>query len=280
METAAECIARMSAPLKTVSDTPRLDAELLLSHALGMSRASLLARLREPVQTAPVAPLLERRLNYEPLAYIFGEWEFYGLPIIVQPPLLTPRPETEHLVEAALNFIGATGPKGPRIADICCGTGCVAVAIARHAPGAVVYAADIRPDALRVTQLNAARHQVALRCVQADLLTAMERDDPPLDIVVANPPYVPEGEWNMLSPVIIRHEDPGALLAGVDGLESIRCLIPQARRSLRPGGLLAIEIGDGQYDAAAELMAAQGFFELDCIRDLAGIRRIIRGSCP
>ncbi len=279
METAAECIVRMSAQLKTVSDTPRLDAELLLAHALGMSRSSLLARLREPLQTAPVIPLLERRLNDEPLAYIFGEWEFFGLSMIVQPPLLTPRPETEHLVETALDYLRTKGLIALRVADICCGTGCVAVAIARNAPRAVVHASDIHPDALRVARLNAVRHHVVVRCVQSDLLTAMEGVGPSFDVIVANPPYVPEGEWATLSPVITRHEDPGALLAGVDGLDVMRRLVPQARRCLRPGALLAMEIGDDQYDAVADLMTAQGFGEIHCVCDLAGVQRIIHGLC-
>lgn len=277
METAAECIARMSARLETVSDTPRLDAELLLAHALGMSRAALLARLREPVSTDAVAPLLARRLNYEPLAYIFGEWEFFGLPFWVRPPLLTPRPETEHLVETALTFLKQPQRDRPRVIDICCGTGCVAVTLARHARNAVVYASDIRLDALCLTRENAARHHVSVHCIQADLLTALTDSKPSFDVVVANPPYVPDHEWTLLSPVITRHEAPTALLAGTDGLDVIRRLIPQARRCLRAHGLLALELGEDQYEAAAALMAADGFIEVGFAKDLAGTRRVIHG---
>lgn len=271
--TVADILSEGAGRLAAVTETPRLDAEMLLAHAMGLSRASLLARLREPADTSGFEVLLARRLNYEPLAYIFGEWEFFGLPMYVVPPLLTPRPETEHLVECALDFL--FGQSSPCVAvDVCCGTGCVGVAIARNAPGHRLYAVDLRRDAVETTRRNAARHGVFLEMVQGDLVSAFS---PQVDIIVANPPYVSEDEWRELSPVITRHEDPGALLAGKDGLDCIRQLVPGAARCLRPGGMLVLEIGDTQSAVVAELLAAHGFYAVECRRDLAGIQRVISG---
>lgn len=271
--TVADILSESAGRLAVVTETPRLDAEMLLAHAMGLSRASLLARLREPADTSGFEVLLARRLNYEPLAYIFGEWEFFGLPMYVIPPLLTPRPETEHLVECALDFL--FGQSSPCVAiDVCCGTGCVGVAIARNAPGHRLYAVDLRRDAGETTRRNATRHGVFLEVIQGDLVSAFS---PQADIIVANPPYVSEDEWRELSPVITRHEDPGALLAGKDGLDCIRRLVPDAARCLRPGGMLAMEIGDTQFAAVAKLLAVNGFYAVECRRDLAGIQRVISG---
>lgn len=271
--TVADILAKSADQLTPVTETPRLEAEMLLAHALNMSRASLLARLQESVDAPDFEVLLTRRLAYEPLAYIFGEWEFFGLSMLVTPPLLTPRPETEHLVERALAFLA--GQQAPCIlVDTCCGTGCVATAIARNAPGHCVYAVDIRRDAVETAHRNAVRHHVTVHSLQGDFVAPFIV---PVDCIVANPPYVPDGEWDSLSPVITRHEDPGALLAGVDGLTCIRSLVPQAAHCLRPGGMLALEIGETQYDTVAALFRAHDFENIMCDRDLAGIKRIISG---
>ena len=271
--TVADMLAKSAALLTPVTETPRLEAEMLLAHALNMSRASLLARLQESVDAPDFKVLLTRRLAYEPLAYIFGEWEFFGLSMLVTPPLLTPRPETEHLVERALNFL-ARQEASAVLVDACCGTGAVGVAIAHNAPGHSFCASDLRWDAVVTTRQNAARHHVSIECLQGDLVAPFA---PPVDCIVANPPYVPEGEWETLSPVITRHEDPSALLAGPDGLDCIRRLIPEAVHCLRPGGMLALEIGETQYDTVAALFTAHGFEDITCDRDLAGIKRIISG---
>ncbi len=276
--TIADCIAKTSAQLASVTDTPRLEAELLLAHALGMSRAGLLARLRETVDAAPLAPLLARRLDHEPLAYIFGEWEFYGLPFWVQPPLLTPRPETEHLVETVLGHLAAQPPDAPcAVADLCCGTGCVAVAIAHHAPQATLYACDIRADAVETTRRNAQRHNTPVHAAQGDLFAALDTLCSRFDVVASNPPYVPAAEWDGLSPVITKHEDPGALLAGADGLDLVRRIIPGAYARLRDGGMLALELGEDQFHRTATIMDACGFENIQATKDLAGIDRIISG---
>ncbi len=271
--TIADILSQSAGRLEPVTETPRLDAELLLAHTMNISRASLLARLHEPFKAPGFEALLARRLAYEPLAYIFGEWEFFGLSMLVIPPLLTPRPETEHLVERALKFLA--GRRAPAVmVDACCGTGCVGVAIARNAHGHDLCFVDIRLDAVALACRNAARHGVHARGVQGNLLSMFSA---PVDIITANPPYVAEDEWPGLSPVITRHEDPGALLAGKDGLDYIRRLVPEAARCLRPGGMLALEIGETQYAAVAVLFEAHGFDRVACDRDLAGVERIISG---
>jgi len=272
--TVAEVLSQGAALLAPISETPRLDAELLLARAMNLSRASLLARLREASSGLDAyEALLARRLNYEPLAYIFGVWEFFGCSVLVAPPLLTPRPETEHLVERALKFLD--GLQIPAvIVDACCGTGCVGVAIGCNAPGHALYFTDIRRDAVALACRNAARHGVPARGVQGNLLSMFGA---PVDLITANPPYVAEDEWPGLSPVITRHEDPGALLAGKDGLDCIRRLVPEAMRCLRPGGMLALEVGEIQFASVAALFEAHGFGVITCDLDLAGMERIISG---
>lgn len=297
---AGDSLRAAESRLTNLTDTPRLDAELLLAHAWGISRASLLARMGERVP-ADVAEkfegLLARRLDHEPLAYIFGEWEFFSLPMIVRPPALVPRPETEHLVEAALAPIQRMNESGRdsaehgsrvrspsqgaalRVADVGTGTGCVAVAIAVNAPNAVVTATDINQDYLKLARENAQRHHVAdrMRFLQGDLLTALP-DAAKFDVIVSNPPYVETGAWDELPPVIRIHEDPRALLAGADGLDCVRQLIADAPKYLRSGGLLAIEIGMGQYGAVKALFEQRGYDDVRSVKDLAGIDRIACGN--
>lgn len=278
--TVAAYLAQAKEQLKPITETPRLEAELLLSHALGVTRSSLLARLQEPVETTQAEPLLARRLNHEPLAYIFGEWEFFGLPFYVEAPLLVPRPETEHLVDVALKFLKErenVSQSPLMVADLCCGTGCIAVSIGYHAPGNEVYAVDILADAVTTTNRNADRHKVSLQCLQGDLFTPLDPLCGSFDLILSNPPYVPEEEWDELSPVITKHEDPKALLAGKDGLDIIRRIIPEARERLTPDGMLAMELGEDQFDTAVSLMETNGFAQVMATRDLSGIKRIISG---
>lgn len=263
--------------LEAVSDTPRLDAEILLAHALGMSRAKLLAELREPYVDSPFEGLLARRMNYEPIAYILGEWEFFSLRFISRAPILVPRPETEHLVEAALEFLHQPVQAPARILDLCTGSGCVAVVLAKHRPDAVVWAVDIHSAAVALAEENAARHGCRVNLAQGDLFEALPEGTAPFDVIVANPPYVAEEEWGSLPEVIRRHEDPGALLSGPEGLDCLRRIAQESPRWLRPGGLLAMEMGDEQGTRAMEILEANGFREVNVIPDLAGQDRIVRG---
>lgn len=265
--------------LDTVTETPRLDAEILLAHALGCSRAQLLARLREDGEAPGFEVLIARRLNYEPIAYIVGEWEFFSMSFLCRAPVLVPRPETEHLVEVALEHLGKTaGPAS--VLDLCTGTGCAAIAIAKNAPGCRVTATDISPDALTLARENAARHRVRVDFHAGDLFSALPEAAPPFDVIVANPPYVEESDWPGLSPVIRMHEDPRALLAGPDGMEIIRRIVAEASAWLKPGGLLALETGERQSDPVRALFATTGFTHIAARNDLAGIPRIIYGIIP
>jgi release factor glutamine methyltransferase len=307
MPTIAQYIAQATRRLASISESPRLDAELILAHVLGIPRASLLARLREDLPPAasprdaapqpsmssitsiPAPPhrpdaalpasvfesLIARRERGEPLAYLFGQWEFYSLEFDVTPPALVPRPETEHLVEAVLDFIGG---QPAAVLDLCTGTGCVAVAIAVNAPGARLVATDIDPRYAALAARNALKHRVADRveCRAGDLFSAVKHGET-FDAICANPPYIEAGLWPSLPPAIRDFEDPGALLAGEDGLDRVRTIARDAPRYLRPGGLLALEVGQGQSGQTASVLAAAGFTGVRFVRDLAGIDRIACG---
>jgi release factor glutamine methyltransferase len=247
-----------------------------LARALGLTRAQLLARLKEPADSLDFESLLARRLDHEPIAYILGDWEFFGLPFFVEPPVLVPRPETEHLVEAALGALNHRD--SANVLDIGTGTGCVAIAIGCNAPNVAIVATDIREANLDLARRNAERHGVADRIEfrLGDLFGPIRAGEQ-FDAIVSNPPYVAEAEYVTLSPVIRKHEDRAALFAGTTGLEIVERIITGAREHLRPGGMLGIELGDGQFDAAAELMRDGGYANILAVRDLAGIDRVICG---
>lgn len=267
-------LTEASGRLAAVSETPRLDAEILLAEAVGLRRAQLLASLRESRPADGFEAMVVRRLNHEPIAYILGEWEFFSIPIFCESPILVPRPETEHLVEAALEFIGG---EAARVADLCTGTGCVALAIAKNAPDARVWAVDLNPKAAALASRNGEALSLTDRVtiLQGDLFGPLPPDAASLDAVCANPPYVADGEWEGLPAVIRKHEDPGALLAGPEGLDCIGRIAADARTRLRPGGLLALEIGDGQYEAVRALLERYGYGRIGGRRDLGGIERIV-----
>ena len=275
MATYAEVLAIAEAKLRPITETPRLDAEILLAASLGIDRARLLTRFREECDAPNFESLLERRLNYEPIAYILGTWEFYGMDFRCRAPVLVPRPETEHLVEAVIAHVGGTS--NPRVLDVCTGTGCVALAIARNSSTATVYAIDRSPDALALARENVEMHRIGdrVRLLYGDLMEGV-REAPLFDAICANPPYVEECDWDGLPEVIRRHEDPGALLAGADGLDCVRRLVPQAAARLKPGGLIAFEIGEGQAEAAKAIVEeAEVLGAVSTVKDLAGIERIV-----
>lgn len=271
--TNAQRLAAAADVLRFVTETPRLDAEILLAHTLGISRSSLLARLGERARAEDFDALVERRLAYEPLAYILGEWEFFSLSFKVVPPLLVPRPETEHLVECVIE---SSGGKPVRVLDVCTGTGCVAVSVAKNLPESHVWATDVSSRAIEVARENAARHGVEGRIEfrRGDLFGAFAAGEGPFEVICSNPPYVDEASWPALSPVIRMHEDPGALLAGRDGLDVVRRLIADAKSFLKTEGLLAFEIGDGQRAEVERILRDSGYVSVEFVRDLAGIDRI------
>ncbi len=257
--------------------TARRDAELLLLHITGITRAALLTypdRSLNPEQCAAYDAALARRERAEPIQYITGTQEFFGRPFHVTPAVLIPRPETEHLVEAALALAPPHTPM--RIADVGTGSGILAITLALHLAHATVTAIDVSPAALAVAHENAATHGVLdrIRFLEADLL-----GDPPAasyELIVSNPPYVPDAET--LEPQVAAYEPHTALFAGPDGLSIYRRLIPQAARALVPGGHLLLEIGHGQRHAIEALLAESRFEHIRFIDDLQTIPRVAIAS--
>jgi len=279
MSTLGQRLDAATRELSEVSESPRTDAEYLLAHALGISRSKLLSRLPDTARPAAFDALLKRRLAHEPVAYILGEWEFYSLALEVRAPMLVPRPETEHLVDVVLESIS---DRPARILEIGTGTGCIAIALAKNAPACRITATDINPDALALAQRNAARHGLSSRIEfrEGDLFEPAASGDAPYDVICSNPPYVEAAGYPNLSPTIRFHEDPRALVAGSDGLSIIRKLIGQASPYLVPGGLLALELGVGQYATVCRLFTDASFTEPNARNDLAGIERIAYARKP
>jgi len=251
----------------------RQDAETLLLHVLGKDKAWLIAHAEEELsgdQAALYAELLERRFQGEPIQYITGEAEFYGLPFHVTRDVLIPRPETEHLVEKALEL--ASNFTVPRIVDVGTGSGAIAMALAHKLPDARITAIDLSTAALAIATENAKRNSVALRFLLGDLLAPVASEQ--FEFVVSNPPYVPSADRSTLSVEVRDYEPEMALFAGDDGLEIYRRLIPAAFDALIPGGYVVLEIGYGQSHAITELLARPGFEQIEFVPDLQGIPRV------
>lgn len=255
------------------------DAELLLMDVLACNSAALLTypeRQLTPDQILRHDALVERRLRGEPMQYILGEQEFFGLPLKVSSDVLIPRPETEHLVEASLAKLPCDVPV--RIADVGAGSGAIAIALARARPLARLIAVDLSSAALSIAEQNAARHGVAdrIQFVRSDLLFGFQAQS--LDAVVSNPPYVALGED--LETQVRDYEPHLALYAGPSGLEIFERLVPQAWDALKPGGWLTMEIGYGQLDAVSYLLhgrtdgTREGWTEVAFLDDLNGIPRV------
>lgn len=253
---------------------PAREARLLLAHVLRVDEARILARPERPLDRAEeesFAALVARRAAGEPSAYLLGRREFYGRTFAVDGRVLVPRPETEHLVEAALAL---DLPNAPRILDVGTGSGCVAVTLALELPGARVVATDRSAAALAVARLNAATLAPTVLLVAADLAGGL--DPAAFDLVVSNPPYIAASEVPAL-PIDVRdHEPRAALVPGPTGLEAYERLLLQLR-DLRPGTPLAVEVGAGQAGAVAALFEAGGFRHQRTIQDYAGIPRVVIG---
>lgn len=280
MPTLRHTIEEATHRLSTISESPRLDTELLLAHALNLSRAQILARLDDDLSTESFDALLARRLTSEPIAYILGECEFYSIPLTVRPPTLIPRPETEHLVEVALELI--PNYKTPRILDIGTGTGCIAIAIAQHAPNARILATDIKQHNLTLAHENAQRHQLQDR-IQfrlGSLFDPIEEGLPQFHLICSNPPYIATKDADTLSLDIQDFEDDDALFSGDDGLDIIRTLIQNAPYYLHPGGYLLLEIGHDQHAPVTQLLEEHGYDDIRFQQDLAGIQRVAIGRKP
>lgn len=264
-------------------DSPRLSAELLLAHALGLSRLDLYLRFDQPLlpeELARYRELIKRRAGREPDAYITGTKAFWTLSLAVTPAVLIPRPDTECLVESALAVLsGAETPSAPRIWETATGSGAVILSLAREWPAGRFWASDISPAALRVAQENAWRHELAERIhfFAADWFTALRPAAPGFDLVVVNPPYVVSAEMARLAPEIHAFEPRLALDGGADGLLHIRLILQTAPAMLRPGGWLLMEIGWDQKAPVAALAEATGqYASMNFVRDLAGHDRVVR----
>lgn len=266
----AERLSRSPHPERALQD-----AEFLMMHVLGKDRAWMLAYWKDEIgieASIPYHSAIERRRNGEPIQYIIGETEFYGLPFRVTRDVLIPRPETEHLVERVIEL--ASGIAQPRIVDVGTGSGAIAVALAAKMPRAAVTAIDISAAALGLARQNASRNGMGdrIRFLEGDLLAPASKEQ--FEFVISNPPYIPERDRASLAVEVREFEPALALFAGEDGLATYRRLIPAAYAVLVPGGFLAFEIGYGQGWAIRALLRQTGFEEIEFTPDLQGIPRV------
>jgi release factor glutamine methyltransferase len=249
-------------------ETPRLDAELLLGAAMGVDRAAIVADPGRPIEPDAARRFMEyaaRRREREPVAYILGVKGFRTIELAVDPRVLIPRPETEHLVEAVLDL-----PSGARVCDVGTGSGAIALALKAERPDLRVVATDASAEALEVAAENARRLGLEVELHHGDLLADVRGG---LDAIVSNPPYVEDGA--QLAPEIVRYEPALALRAGPDGLDVIRRLLPAAGAT--DATVVALEIGAGQAAAVGALMVEAGFGDVDTVGDLAGVERVLVG---
>jgi len=279
--TIREALRQASQTLAAHSTTDaHLEAEILLMHVLGIDRARLYASLGQDLSHSDVevlTQLVNRRVAKEPVAYITGHREFFGYDFHVAPGVLIPRPESELLVEETLDFVSGRFPLGdPSIADVGTGSGAIAVSLALRLPNARVFAIDISRRALDIAGVNCVKHGVEERVhlLEGDLLSPL---DDPVDVIVANLPYVTNAELGGLGDEIEMHEPSEALGGGVDGLDEVRRLLRGAGDRLRPQGAVILEIGPAQAETAASLAGSafpQATVELR--RDLGGWERVLK----
>jgi release factor glutamine methyltransferase len=251
------------------------DARALLRAVLDVSDAHLVAspgRVLTVDEFNRFAALATRRRAGEPVAYLIGTREFYSLAFKVTPAVLIPRPETELLVEAVLESIPLDTPAD--VLDLATGSGCVAIAIAKHRPRAHVTATDVSPSALAVARENARTHAVEVEFVESNWLAALGGRR--FDWIVANPPYIAEGDPHLLQGDV-RFEPRGALVAGLNGLEGTKVIIEGAVNFLRPGGRLLLEHGHDQGGRSRDLLGSAGYQDIVTLRDLAGVERASGG---
>ena len=265
-------------------DSADADARLLIAHALGIDRAAMIAngeRVLSPSEVKAIDALAERRLKREPVSRIFGTKEFWSLSLHISPAVLVPRPETETIIEAALDFVvrGGKGLKNLRneslrVLDIGTGSGALLLALLSELPNALGTGTDVSTPALGVARVNAERHSLASRCtfVTCDIATGVAG---PFDLIVSNPPYVAHGDIAALEPEVRDFDPVFALDGGSDGLNGYRAIAHDARRLLAPGGRLIVELGAGQEPAVRALFTDAELVVGDARNDLAGIPRVL-----
>ena len=259
----------------------QLESRLLVAHAAGKTVAELL-RDSNLYTTQDVADKVEdyirRRLDGEPLAYITGSWEFYGIPLHITRDVLIPRMDTEIMIDAVRDLL--TGRKmDARILDLCTGSGCIACAIAKELPATRTVAVDISPSALQVCRENAAagRFNSRVLCMQADALATPPLGIGMFDVIVSNPPYIPSAEIETLDVSVRDYEPVWALDGGEDGLKFYRGIIKHWKTVLRPGGLIFFEVGEGQSAPVQDMLLSAGFSETATRTDSGGTERVVIG---
>ena len=258
-----------------------LEARLLVAQAAGKTTAELLRDMSLYTTDAVENRVLDytrRRLQGEPVAYITGSWEFYGLPMKVTQDVLIPRMDTELLVDTAKEIL--TGRKmDARILDLCCGSGCIACALAHEFPAAKVLAVDISASALDVCRFNAAQNRLGSRvlCMQADATVSPPMGIGKFDMIVSNPPYIESAEILALDSSVRDYEPIWALDGGEDGLRFYKGILKYWKAVLRPGGFLLFEVGEGQAETVKEMLLSAGFDAADTRKDTLGVDRVVLG---
>jgi len=259
-----------------------LEARVLVASAAGKSVQQLLRDLSlyttDKVE-ARVRSFTERRLKGEPVAYITGAWEFYGLPMHVTPDVLIPRMDTEVLVDAAKEIL--VGRKmDARILDLCCGSGCIICALGHELPATKLVAVDISASALDICRRNLSLNRLSSRCIvmQADAVAQPPLSIGSFDMIVSNPPYIASDEIMLLDPSVRDYEPIWALDGGVDGLRFYKGILKYWKSLLKPGGFLLFEVGEGQAEQVRDLMLAAGFAAADTRKDTLGTERVVIGK--
>ena len=258
-----------------------LEARELVCFGTGKSREELQRDSRlyaSPEREAQVRRLVERRMAGEPVAYLIGEWEFYGLPLDISQDVLIPRTDTEVLAEQAIAYIQTLGDC--RVLDLCAGSGCVGLAIASQAPQARVVLGEIDDSALKICRQNIRRNNLSARVmpIQMDALEKPARSLGEFQCIVSNPPYIPTGDIAGLEASVRDYEPHMALDGGADGMDFYRSIAEQWKEALAPGGRIYFEVGIGQADAVLRLMRSQGFGDLQIIKDHHKIPRVVLGT--
>ncbi|MCI8841491.1 MAG: peptide chain release factor N(5)-glutamine methyltransferase [Oscillibacter sp.] len=258
-----------------------LEARELVCFGTGKSRGELQRDSRlyaSPEREAQVRRLVERRMAGEPVAYLIGEWEFYGLPLDISQDVLIPRTDTEVLAEQAIAYIQTLGEC--RVLDLCAGSGCVGLAIASQAPQARVVLGEIDDSALKICRQNIRRNNLSARVmpIQMDALEKPARSLGEFQCIVSNPPYIPTGDIAGLEASVRDYEPHMALDGGADGMDFYRSIAEQWKEALAPGGRIYFEVGIGQADAVLRLMRSQGFGDLQIIKDHHKIPRVVLGT--
>ena len=259
-----------------------LEARLIVAHAAGKTKEDYLRDgglfIVDEGFEAKVADMLNRRIIGEPVAYIIGEWEFYGLPILVNRDVLIPRVDTEILAGAAIEILNSS-PASARVLDLCAGSGCVGLAIAANTGEKRVVLADISQGALKVCRANSVKNNLSghVMCVEADVFQPPAKHLGVFDVIVCNPPYIPTEDTKMLDPSVALYEPMGALDGGEDGLKFYRAVASGWKQALCGDGILAFECGIGQARNVAGIMSDNGFENIKILKDTLDIERVIIG---